>query len=223
MRKFSPWLLALLQTAPDYLRPFLSTAFPPGVHSAICCATLPTYPHGRVHTAWRPCGCSRKGQTCFPSFHQYRHICCLFYLLLVLLLVLLSQSTHGHAARITIPSATSRAEGARICTPTAGLQLLVLLSSQRESSDDGGTAYLSAAPGPGGVSLPPNSAHDHTPVAGLQLLLYFPGSATTSPDLRAATPSPSKSSDDGVAQHPSMLNQRLVAIDPHRTLLAPRF
>ena len=40
-------------------------------------------------------------------------------------------------------------------------------------------------------------AHDYTPIAGLQLLLYFPASAGIPPSLRAATPSPSESSDDG--------------------------
>ena len=40
-------------------------------------------------------------------------------------------------------------------------------------------------------------AHDYIPIAGLQLLLYFPASAGIPPSLRAATPSPSESSDDG--------------------------
>ena len=42
-------------------------------------------------------------------------------------------------------------------------------------------------------------AHDCTPIAGIQLLLYFPASTGIPPSLRAATPSPSESSDDGTA------------------------
>ena len=42
------------------------------------------------------------------------------------------------------------------------------------------------------------------------------------PSLRAPTPPPSESSDDGVAQHPSMLHRWWAAIDAHRTLLVHR-
>ena len=66
-------------------------------------------------------------------------------------------------------------------------------------------------------------AHDGTPIAGLQLLLYFPAFAGILPSLRAATPPPLESSDDCVVQQPSMLHWRRVAIDAHRTLLVPRF
>ena len=65
-------------------------------------------------------------------------------------------------------------------------------------------------------------AHDCTPIAGLQLLLYFPASAGILPSLRAATLPPSESSDGGVVQHSSMPHRRWVAIDAHRTLLVPR-
>ena len=39
--------------------------------------------------------------------------------------------------------------------------------------------------------------HDYNPMAGLRLLLYFPGSARIPSSLRAATRSPPESSDDG--------------------------
>ena len=129
-----------------------------------------------MHTACRRCGFSRNMLTCFPSFPDYPHICFLHHPVLLLSLLLLSRSAHGHAARLRIPHAVSRAEG----------------------------------------------AHSYTPTAGLQLLLCFPASVGISPSLCAATLLRSESSDDGVAQHLSMLHQRWVAIDPRRTPLAPR-
>ena len=52
------------------------------------------------------------------------------------------------------------------------------------------------------TSNPPSATHsegthDYTPIAGLQLVLYFPSSAGIPPSLRAGTPSPSERSDDG--------------------------
>ena len=44
-----------------------------------------------------------------------------------------------------------------------------------------------------------DGAHDFSPIAALQLLLYLPDSAGIPPSPRAATPSPSESSVDGGA------------------------
>ena len=77
----------------------------------------------------------------------------------------------------------------------------------------------------GGLRWRPTNllAHDHSPVVGLWLLLlYFPAAPGISPSLRATTPPPSETSDDGGVQHPSMLHRRWAAIDAHRTLLVPR-
>ena len=88
---------------------------------------------------------------------------------LSLLLLLLSWGTHGHAARLRLSPAASRAGVAHGYTYTVGLKLLLYVPtsegtstslptatpSPSERSDDGGTAFLSAAVGCG--SPPQNS------------------------------------------------------------------
>ena len=79
-----------------------------------------------------------------------------------------------------------------ICFLLDLLQLLLLLPLLMLRSANGHAVRLK-------ISRPPPTARraHYTPIAGLQLLLYFPPSAGIPPSLRPATPSPSESSDDG--------------------------
>ena len=97
---------------------------------------------------------------------DYPHICLLPDLLqqLLLTLLLLSWSAHSHAVRLKDPLPLHTARVPTIKTLVAGLHLLLYLPafagippslraatpSPSESSDDGGTAALHAAPAVGG-------------------------------------------------------------------------
>ena len=114
----------------------------------------PNNPSGWVHTTWRPCSVSRNVLTSFPLFPDFPHI---FFLLdlLQLLQLLLSWSADGLKPCDYNPLSATHGEGAHDRTLVAGLQLLLYLlacaasPSPSESSDDGSTAAVLAAPSVG--------------------------------------------------------------------------
>ena len=130
-------------------------------------------------------GCTRLGgraksarnvQTYFPSVPDYPHICFLRDLPLQLAAVA-AASAAAAVAECARPRRTTYNTPCRF-TRRGCPQLY----SHREAS---------------AAAANPSAAHDHAPVVGLWLLLYIPASAGISPSLRAATPSPSESSDNG--------------------------
>ena len=103
----------------------------------ICHATESlTNPHGRVHTAWRPCGFEmcRHVTPRFPINHASAFSstsCCCSYLLLLLLL---SRSAHGHASRLEISLPLRTARVPTIKLPSRGSAAAVLPSFRRDTT-----------------------------------------------------------------------------------------